>query len=133
MVWWPGLSRKQRVGPDWYREQGRIGTCVKWHGLVAARIKGRKGSYVVFGSPRALDCTCHARHLPCPHVEAVAAELDENGSRFVDLRRMADGLDDVDAEALERALLTHPGPILDAVERNDLTALAAIGPAASVA
>jgi len=121
MAWWHGLGRRQRVGPDWYRANGRIGTAVRWDGLVAVRVRGRSGTYVAFGSPRALDCTCSARQLPCPHVRAVAAELEENEGRFVDLRRALARLPGppAPAEAIERLLLSHPDRVLDAVERND--------------
>jgi len=136
MVWWYGLGRKQHVGPDWYRANGRIGTCVRWGSVVAARVKGRRENYVVFGSPRALDCSCRARRLPCPHVLAVGEELEQNAVRFVDLGAALErhAGEPADAEAIVRLLLSHPSRVLDALERGELASLAGTAaPAASVA
>ncbi len=128
MGWWSGLARTKRVGAAWYRENGRIGTCVRWDGVVAARIKGRHGTYVVFGSPRALDCTCRARHMPCAHVAAVGAEYEERPERFDELRSSLESLPAAHAfgESVERLLLTNPAPLLEAVERGELGSLPAL-------
>lgn len=128
MLWLKRFGRRRRVGPDWYRENGRILTRFQWDGVIAARVKGRTNSYSVFGSPRSLDCTCDARLLPCPHVVAVQREWEERPEQFPDLRatlesRPADERQAI-TQAIDASLLSRPGRILDAVEKKDFSALA---------
>jgi hypothetical protein len=120
MVWSWQFYRKRSIDPDWYREQGRIGTRLRLDNVIAARVRGRNGVYEVFGNPLALDCTCGAEHRACPHVKAIAADFKSNESRFADLGHVADSLADAvqPDETLERVLLTNPRRLLDAWERR---------------
>lgn len=128
MSWWKRIRRKRRVGPEWYRENGRVLGGFHWGGTVVARVRGRTSAYVVSGSPKALDCTCEARQLPCPHVLAVQMEWEENASGFVDLESRIASLPPGEAGSVrafvEANLHSRPGRILDVTEKDGLIRLA---------
>lgn len=130
MGWLQHFFGKRRVGPEWYREKGRISTRFSWGGVIAARVRGRTGTYVVFGSPRALDCSCHARQMPCPHVVAVGQELVDAPGGFVDLQARVSSLSEAAAvgSAIDRLVVTNPAPILDALDKGDFRAVIELAP-----
>lgn len=128
MIWWRRLRRRRRVGPDWYRENGRIQAGFHWGGVVVARVKGRTASYIVAGSPKALDCTCDARQLPCPHVLAVQLEWEEKSEGFLDLGAGVASLPGNEKAAITELVESHlhsrPGRILEVLEKDGLRGLA---------
>lgn len=133
MTWWALLGRR-RIDSSWYRKAGRLQPCLRWDEILIARVKGRRGAYEVFGTRRALDCTCGAPRLPCPHVEAVRDHFDENPAAFLDLRPILGPLVRAPGgeEGIERLLLSAPGRVIEAVERrNSASILEALSPLVS--